>query len=991
MERTDGSIGENQIPNIEDEKVKKGRHDEQTENNSQLLQKWIKSNWIQNKENEWITKKMIAYLPPDLRPAQVLVNKEESLVTVIYSVDGDREKLKAKFVSCLVADGDFKKEDIALADGLKTIRNLGAIVPGSLKGWHGSSTGLPPVVRTESYCCKHKDLNHRHPDRTGNIKTHIRKDGRCGLTGHVRILQHEVKTAKVTYEWLAVTLARCDCSCNERIRNMKPLTSAERAFLIRAMLKYESNKAIWEKVIVPMINSQDPLAFSVSRLLKMTEPELNKFAKQQGLDKRVRPGKEDFIATKDLVNELRGKGVFAAIKLPGEDPNSCDSVPLEARQYLNKNDLFLMIMTPVQVKLLQKYGTCIGTDGTHSTLSYNKLKVVTVNVTSFDNDPQVTERGFPVSLIITSSEREEIHKAIVACIRSLLPVSWKPQLLMSDMAFGAFNAWAYFFPSLVWMWCVFHVWQAWHKKISQTPRPVDMSQEDWSHLKGLLIKEVKSLISPPKDCELSWEEFDKRADIFRKVLWSKKLVALAESFEVYLSRKDKWAPPARRQAVDTAFGIGSPMPMLAVSNNSVERFFGVLKYILLGGKCALTMRRLLDMWIMHEARIKVNVINAGISLRALMEDDQADVRITVSTEADVGALEDIDDETLEQEFGEEHKDATILDVDDSNNCELLACISPSEPLQTDQNDCAISNKSSTDAEPVENLAFDSSRAQTFFSKLTALEEALSAVRRWASENDHEFFNAKTTLAGEFSKMTTNIRIALTLEPAPDVAPLGDIQVRPFIKQANNFGNTIVTDEIVAASQSVLYKKKRARDPKLEPNPLQLETETFSNFVKLIVNAPDFESSVEKARKDASSLDYYVLRLLLRKISVDRMRALAVRVFGKVTPKSIRKADMVNVIIAEVCRTFNFPSDLESVVGDFGILTSNQGQELFKNEIVCLKLNATCNMGDPCVTRCDNMIGWVVRESKCVEIEVEESRMVWGKLEIGKGQDIKDVL
>jgi hypothetical protein len=55
------------------------------------------------------------------------------------------------------------------------------------------------------------------------------------------------------------------------------------------------------------------------------------------------------------------------------------------------------------------------------------------------------------------------------------------------------------------------------------------------------------------------------------------------------------------------------------------------------------------------------------------------------------------------------------------------------------------------------------------------------------------------------------------------------------------------------------------------------------------------------------------------------------------------------------------------------------------------LNATCNKGDPCVTKCGNMIGWVVRHNKCVEIEVEESRIMWGKLEIRKGQDIKDVL
>jgi hypothetical protein len=85
-----------------------------------------------------------------------------------------------------------------------------------------------------------------------------------------------------------------------------------------------------------------------------------------------------------------------------------------------------------------------------------------------------------------------------------------------------------------------------------------------------------------------------------------------------------------------------------------------------------------------------------------------------------------------------------------------------------------------------------------------------------------------------------------------------------------------------------------------------------------------------------------------------------------------------VIIAEVCRTFNlFLLGSGGSCRWFWYTNNNQAQELFKNEIVCRKLNALYNISDPCVTRFGNMIGWVVHDNKCVEMEVEESLMVCG--------------
>jgi MULE transposase domain len=94
---------------------------------------------------------------------------------------------------------------------------------------------------------------------------------------------------------------------------------------------------------------------------------------------------------------------------------------------------------------------------------------------------------------MTTSEREDVHKAIVCCLREAVPV-WVPELLMTDMAFSAYNAWKSFFPELKWLWCVFHLWQAWIKRLKQAQRPDALSKNDWSILKRQLIRAIKELI-----------------------------------------------------------------------------------------------------------------------------------------------------------------------------------------------------------------------------------------------------------------------------------------------------------------------------------------------------------------------------------------------------------------------------------------------------------------------------------------------------------------
>jgi hypothetical protein len=221
---------------------------------------------------------------------------------------------------------------------------------------------------------------------------------------------------------------------------------------------------------------------------------------------------------------------------------------------LRKDDLFIFLMTPLQKTLLKEFGSMVATDGTHSVFAYNNIKLISVHVTSFkpgDARGNPKERGFPIAIVLTVSEREEIHKAIATMLRSAVP-EWMPELLMTDMAFSAFNGWSTLFPSLSWLWCVFHVWQAWIRRLRSMPNSGGFDKDVWSHLKGLLIKEVKELICSKS--EVSGADFEQRATLIGQLLHALGATEIAGVWETYVSRRERWAQHERRAIIARIFG-----------------------------------------------------------------------------------------------------------------------------------------------------------------------------------------------------------------------------------------------------------------------------------------------------------------------------------------------------------------------------------------------------------------------------------------------------
>ena len=712
---------------------------------------------------------------------------------------------------------------------------------------------------------------------------------------------------------------------------------------------------------------------ATTRLHMMTEVELKKFAQKFGLDKDVPPGRKDFEELGRVLADLKSKGGNIAFKLPGQEASSCSMLADAAKKHLQKNDLFIMVQSQDQARLLELFPGCIGTDGTHRVLSYHNAKLITVNVTSYGK-AGVTERGFPVAFVITTSEREEIHLAIIAQIQAAQKPDWAPKLLMSDMAFAAFNAWVKVFPELRWLFCVFHVWQAWIKKLKQATRPdgVELTQAEFSHLKGQLIREIKDLISPGQGVTLSWDDFNKRAELVRKLLWAFRLSDLATSWEQYLGRKDKWAPPARREAVDHAFGEGSPLPMLAVSNNSVERFFGVLKYILLEGKSALTISALLQVWILYGARIRINAVRAGISLALLHnatdeENEQNDIieRVISDDEAEDDVDDDIEEQAEDDAQEQVQSRKSEGDLDDPVH---------HPETRTVQRSSAHSR--------------DDRFSDELLKGLDAMDSVVAAVREWTLTSRHAFASEKRLLTSQMGKIMATARVAMGLEEEVDAGALGPASIQPLIKQRDNYGP--VPASVSQATIEALSKKKRERTKHTEDVRARLQAESFMDFSrKIMENEHDFAARVKAAQELASKSNFPVLRARLKKNTCMRICGLGKFNLGMATIfASWKKQQMIDAIVAEVSSRFSFSSADETLIGDFGVLTEDTG-DLFRSDVICLEVNAVDNFGDPCVVGCDYIQAWVVRSIKPERVEVKLSCVQWGYLSESR-KDLEDL-
>jgi hypothetical protein len=576
--------------------------------------------------------------------------RSTNLKEVIESFADSGGAMKSKGINVNKNKGDETKLERGLRKLGKPPKGLFA----ESEDRHGNASVIPSALSYAQYKCYSFDFHTRHePGRETYIEKLNPSQG-CTFSFTIRNFADEI--ALLTYEVDSYVH-----TCQGKNFHLLPLSGKQKMFFLKGVMAYGSVQTFHDEVLVPMslqaANENRPL----NRMEILDMPAAERLARELGIDLTVKSGVRDFECVLERVLNLRAKGATVAFKLSGW---SCDHPkaivhPL-AKQFLQKDDFFILVSTAKQISLLATLGKMVSTDGTHSVFQYNNIKVIVVLVSSFSLDKDMKERGFPVCAVLTTSEREDIHKAIVTHLSGAAP-TWKPELLMTDMAFSAFNAWVTFFPGLLWLWCVFHVWQAWIKRLRQASRPDWITKDEWSVLKGHLIREIKELISPKKNPEIDLDEFFRRCGLVSNVLWIADLSDMALAWDSYVKNAMRWAPPARRQAVETIFGSSKQMPMLAKSNNCLEAFFGVLKYTILDGRSLRTVNEFFNLWELYQARLVRNMVLCRV-LHHLV-----DVSMHVPQESDPFEVEDDVDPGIR--IAAEESDDEIDNIEDGGGAD----------------------------------------------------------------------------------------------------------------------------------------------------------------------------------------------------------------------------------------------------------------------------------------------------------------------------------
>jgi hypothetical protein len=220
---------------------------------------------------------------------------------------------------------------------------------------------------------------------------------------------------------------------------------------------------------------------------------------------------------------------------------------------------------------------------------------------------------------------------------------------------------------------------------------------------------------------------------------------------------------------------------------------------------------------------------------------------------------------------------------------------------------------------------------------------------------------------------------------------------PFVRQAENFGeappqNVLVPtaspstcpeppDEETSddADYSLLQKSKKRRKTSAERS-LALNERSFEVFAREKLADTTTEAKIAAAKKKFRESGLPLLRTALLLNTMNRIRGVALDIFKVRYPASISKTDLVNRLLTTILSSIpTLPDDIAQSIADVGIVQA-PGPDLVEHEVVYLRKNAMTNNGEACVTACESLAGWVVREEAFVLIEVLRMREIgWGRL------------
>lgn len=876
--------------------------------------------------------------------------------------------------------------------GRSTRTDLG-ICPRNAFGsdWHHNKKGFPPLTTYTEYKCQSVDFHPNHVAITAR-ESHIERGTECKYRFVIRHFGIGNKSL-ITFEEDETMHI-----CSGINAHLLPVTPHQKLTFFQGVLACSSIEEFHEKYIVKMAESCLQEGRRANRFEVMTLAEARKLARALGIDKSVRQGADDFQHVRERLEKIATEGGTFAFKLPGWSVDNPSAV-LEpsAKPFLKQEDLFIFAMTKLQSRLLQKLGKMVSTDGTHMVFSYKNIKLIAVLVSSFSTSSAMKERGFAVALALTTSEREDVHKAIVVHLKAGAK-DWTPELLMTDMAFSAFNAWKTFFPELRWLWCVFHVWQAWIKRLRTTQRPEGLTKNEWSLVKSFLIREIKNLICPKGDV-MTLEEFRAKCKLVSDVMWRAELMEVATCFDGYVKNENLWAPPSRCEVVTQLWQSCQKMPMLAKSNNALEAFFGVLKHHILQGKSVMTADEFFRIWEIYMLRIFSNAVKSHVL---------DDLQMQGATSVEAAEVQEFNpfeilDETEEDEIDPSNRsddDGDVRSQDSDTEDESAGHEAPLEDFDTlrERLQVQAKQKAIQEFEIMEKVHLRKlAELRENFAGLseTQLKGLTRSMANWniaadAVLSDERLSTSSLSVANQpqgFQIQRTNFgsspfsRTGLIEPQVPaDISGAGRSSGSMNAQHVPSILDGAGSSAIAQADLESLQKKKRRKLVKDLTRESRFEMKTFEEFAQEFLGS-DAAARIQEAKRKSVSKSLPLLRGALSWNTVNRIRAIALDVFHQTFPQSISKQELIDRLITHIESIVpSLTAEAAAAVADVGVVHCS-GDHLIQKEVVFIRTNATTNStGESCVSACENLCGWTLRNGTLVQVDIVDIQAIyWGRL------------
>lgn len=331
--------------------------------------------------------------------------------------------------------------------------------------------GFPPVKRSIKYVCKSHALDYKPPKRLADDKERVsfilhKATEQCAVVMYAR--EHEGGIFTVTINEKEATHTSCSVIEPSKFP-IPPITKRRIVSLLSAGFSVEKVHSVFvdDKELFKQANEDcEELSSKVEKVDLLTVNDVKTIAKSIGTNNGLVVGRKesDYSATARCLFEMADEfGFKYFLKFPGKENAEAGSIDVpNAKHLLETDHYYLFLVVPFMIKY---YGgiSAICADFTHNVTIYNGPQLGIVG-TSIGDAKEVENFFIPLLYIITTSPSSRTAEFGFSLMLSLNS-AFNPLLLMSDLGaqfkIGLENALK---RDIVWLWCLFHIMQAWKRK-----------------------------------------------------------------------------------------------------------------------------------------------------------------------------------------------------------------------------------------------------------------------------------------------------------------------------------------------------------------------------------------------------------------------------------------------------------------------------------------------------------------------------------------------